>query len=60
MNIVPVVRFDLQFTMSELSSHIALLELGRSQLGTGEAYNKASKMIEDLEKVLSTYQNIRN
>lgn len=58
MKILPVVRFDLQFTPSELSSHISLLELGRMQLGTGEAYNKATKLIEDLEAVLKQYERL--
>jgi len=58
MKIVPFVRFDLQFSASELSRLIALLNLGRTQLGTGDAYNEASKMIDDLEKELERYQRL--
>lgn len=58
MKIAAHVQFSLQFSAEELSQHIALLDLGRTQLSAGPAYTKATELIESLQAMLDKYQRI--
>lgn len=59
MTITPIVYVDIRFNLGELSQHISLLELARTTLPVGEGYNKASKLIEELEAVHKRYSNLK-